>query len=301
MSTVARSVRTLLMLALSTVLAGALLAGVLLPWVGGPALLARNPPACSATPPRADRRAAAGQHHDARRERGADHLVLRAEPRPGDQRADRAGHEARDGGDRGRAVLRAQRAGRRGHAAGAGQEHRGRRGAGGRLDAHPAAGQADAAAVGGHAGGAGRGHRGVGRPQAPRGAAGPGARGHVQQGRDPHPVPQHRLLRAERLRHPGRCPRLLRHRRLGLDVPQAALLAGLVQSPTHDNPFVTPEGATVRRNQVLTRMAAQGYITPEEKTPRSPPRSDSRRHPPRDAAASRPASARTSATSCSAT
>ena len=50
-----------------------------------------------------------------------------------------------------------------------------------------------------------------------------------------------------------------------LDVPQAALLAGLVQSPTHDNPFVTPEGATVRRNQVLTRMAAQGYITPEEK------------------------------------
>src|SRR4051795_9151022 len=40
MSTFARTVRTLLVLALSTVLAGALLAGLLLPWVGGPALLA---------------------------------------------------------------------------------------------------------------------------------------------------------------------------------------------------------------------------------------------------------------------
>jgi membrane peptidoglycan carboxypeptidase len=48
-----------------------------------------------------------------------------------------------------------------------------------------------------------------------------------------------------------------------LNLPQAALLAGLVQSPTHDDPFVTPEGATIRRNQVLARMAAQGYITPE--------------------------------------
>jgi membrane peptidoglycan carboxypeptidase len=50
-----------------------------------------------------------------------------------------------------------------------------------------------------------------------------------------------------------------------LTLTQAALLAGLVQSPTHDNPFVDPESATVRRNQVLTRMAAQGYITPAEK------------------------------------
>src|SRR3954469_22959291 len=40
MSSFARSVRTLLMLALSTVLAGTLLAGVLLPWIGGPAFLA---------------------------------------------------------------------------------------------------------------------------------------------------------------------------------------------------------------------------------------------------------------------
>jgi membrane peptidoglycan carboxypeptidase len=49
-----------------------------------------------------------------------------------------------------------------------------------------------------------------------------------------------------------------------LSLEQSALLAGLVQSPADDDPFTNPEGATVRRNQVLTRMAAQGYITPEQ-------------------------------------
>jgi membrane peptidoglycan carboxypeptidase len=49
-----------------------------------------------------------------------------------------------------------------------------------------------------------------------------------------------------------------------LTLTQAALLAGLVQSPGDDDPFTDPEGALIRRNQVLSRMAAQGYITPEE-------------------------------------
>jgi membrane peptidoglycan carboxypeptidase len=49
-----------------------------------------------------------------------------------------------------------------------------------------------------------------------------------------------------------------------LTLTQAALLAGLVQSPSRDDPFVDPEAATVRRNQVLDRMAEQGYITPEQ-------------------------------------
>ncbi|MGY1801707.1 transglycosylase domain-containing protein [Blastococcus sp. SYSU D00922] len=49
-----------------------------------------------------------------------------------------------------------------------------------------------------------------------------------------------------------------------LTLPQAALLAGLVQSPSDDDPLVNPEGATIRRNQVLDRMAEQGYITPEQ-------------------------------------
>jgi membrane peptidoglycan carboxypeptidase len=49
-----------------------------------------------------------------------------------------------------------------------------------------------------------------------------------------------------------------------LTLPQAALLAGLVQSPTDDNPLVNPEGATIRRNEVLERMAEQSYITPAQ-------------------------------------
>jgi membrane peptidoglycan carboxypeptidase len=49
-----------------------------------------------------------------------------------------------------------------------------------------------------------------------------------------------------------------------LNLPQAALLAGLVQSPTDDDPFTNPEGATARRNEVLDRMAEQGYVTPEQ-------------------------------------
>src|SRR4051794_3479395 len=45
-----------------------------------------------------------------------------------------------------------------------------------------------------------------------------------------------------------------------LTLTQAALLAGLVQSPTHDDPLIDPEAATRRRNEVLSRMADQGYI-----------------------------------------
>ncbi|SDN90118.1 Membrane carboxypeptidase (penicillin-binding protein) [Klenkia soli] len=48
-----------------------------------------------------------------------------------------------------------------------------------------------------------------------------------------------------------------------LTLPQAAMLAGLAQSPTSDDPTVNPEAATTRRNQVLDRMAQQGMVTPE--------------------------------------
>ena len=46
-----------------------------------------------------------------------------------------------------------------------------------------------------------------------------------------------------------------------LDVPQAATLAGLVQTPTADNPITDPVRATVRRNQVLERMHRQGHLS----------------------------------------
>ncbi|WP_120522407.1 transglycosylase domain-containing protein [Arthrobacter celericrescens] len=45
-----------------------------------------------------------------------------------------------------------------------------------------------------------------------------------------------------------------------LTLPQAALLAGLVNSPSAYNPLVNPQGALQRRNVVLTKMLAQGMI-----------------------------------------
>src|SRR5215210_1607804 len=48
-----------------------------------------------------------------------------------------------------------------------------------------------------------------------------------------------------------------------LNVNEAALLAGLPQAPTDYNPFLNPNGAKDRRDQVLEAMAEQGYITAE--------------------------------------
>lgn len=45
---------------------------------------------------------------------------------------------------------------------------------------------------------------------------------------------------------------------------EAALLAGVIQSPAAYDPKVFPENALGRRNLVLERMAEQGYITPEQ-------------------------------------
>jgi membrane peptidoglycan carboxypeptidase len=49
-----------------------------------------------------------------------------------------------------------------------------------------------------------------------------------------------------------------------LTLPQAAMLAGLVQSPTNDDPITNPENAAVRRNQVLERMHDLGHVTDQE-------------------------------------
>ena len=49
-----------------------------------------------------------------------------------------------------------------------------------------------------------------------------------------------------------------------LTLPQAAMLAGLVQSPTNDDPIAQPEKAANRRNQVLQRMNTLGHITDQE-------------------------------------
>ena len=48
-----------------------------------------------------------------------------------------------------------------------------------------------------------------------------------------------------------------------LNLPQAALLAGLPQAPSDYNPFQNPAGAKQRRNEVLDAMARQNMITEE--------------------------------------
>src|SRR3954451_11525028 len=49
-----------------------------------------------------------------------------------------------------------------------------------------------------------------------------------------------------------------------LTLPQASVLAGLVQSPTNDDPIVNPEQGQKRRNQVLQRMFDLGHISSQE-------------------------------------
>ncbi len=46
-----------------------------------------------------------------------------------------------------------------------------------------------------------------------------------------------------------------------VSLEEAALLAGIIQSPGRQSPFVNVEAATRRRNYALQRMAEEGYIT----------------------------------------
>lgn len=49
-----------------------------------------------------------------------------------------------------------------------------------------------------------------------------------------------------------------------LTLPQSAMIAGLPQAPSDYNPYENPEGALRRRNDVIRRMAQQGYISTSE-------------------------------------
>ncbi len=49
-----------------------------------------------------------------------------------------------------------------------------------------------------------------------------------------------------------------------MTIGECALLAGLSKAPSRDNPFKYPDRAKQRRQYVLSRMVAEGYITPEE-------------------------------------
>ena len=47
-----------------------------------------------------------------------------------------------------------------------------------------------------------------------------------------------------------------------LTLAEAALLAGLPQAPSQYNPFVFPQAARDRRNEVLAKLAQLGYVSP---------------------------------------
>ncbi|HET7054361.1 MAG TPA: transglycosylase domain-containing protein [Solirubrobacterales bacterium] len=49
-----------------------------------------------------------------------------------------------------------------------------------------------------------------------------------------------------------------------LGLAEAAMIAGLPQAPSEYNPFLDPQAAIDRRNQVLEAMEDQGYVTPSE-------------------------------------
>ncbi|MDR2587547.1 MAG: PBP1A family penicillin-binding protein [Coriobacteriales bacterium] len=49
-----------------------------------------------------------------------------------------------------------------------------------------------------------------------------------------------------------------------LTIPEAALLCGIPQNPTYNNPVEYPDNALTRRNRVLDRMYVNGHISEEE-------------------------------------
>jgi penicillin-binding protein 1A len=49
-----------------------------------------------------------------------------------------------------------------------------------------------------------------------------------------------------------------------LTLSEAAMIAGLPQAPSEYNPFLDPQAARERRNEVLEAMEDQGYVTPSE-------------------------------------
>ena len=173
--------------------------------------------------------------------------------------ADLAGDEAGDHLDRGPPLLHERR--RRP------ARHRPRPVAGrarqadgpGRLDDHAAVRQDRAR-------GAARAHA---LQQDARGRAGVPDHAQVVQAADPAQLPQHDLLRQRRLRHRVGRPHLLRRRASGLrqtnkerpcaaqlEVQEAALLAGIVQSPSAYDPLQHPKASKRRRDLVLQRMLA---------------------------------------------
>ena len=162
-----------------------------------------------------------------------------------DLRRDRAGDEGGRGRDRGPALLRPPRRRFPGHRPRRLSGHPLRLGPAGRLDDHPAVRQERT--------------RGAGQPdrlpEAPRGGARLPPRAPVVEGQDPHRVPERDLLRRGRDRDRGGRAHLLRLQpsrlRRGRDAEpcasqllpwEAAMLAGIISSPSAYSPRSQPRG-----------------------------------------------------------
>ena len=191
------------------------------------------------------------------------HADQQPEQDPAQLRPDLPQHQERGGLDRGRALLRAQRRRLRGHRPRPGQGRPQPERRPGRLDDHRAVRQERA--------------RRAGQPDGLREVQGGGARlparAPLEQGQDPHRVPEHDLLRRGRLRDRGGRADLLRRRpsRLRHARPSPAPRCSspgrrrrwpaIIASPSAYDPKYFPENALGRRNLVLEKMYEQGYIT----------------------------------------
>ena len=146
-------------------------------------------------------------------------------------------------------------------------EHRHRQGQAVRLDHHPAVREELLPGPGtdGHPQGEGVLHR---DQAGPRG----------EQGRHPRGLPQHQLLRPQRLRHPGRRPGLLRQGRRQADTAQGAYLAALLNAPSaydvvahpENKPRPSPAGTT--SSTAWSRRTGSAARREQDELPRRPRR-----------------------------
>ena len=144
------------------------------------------------------------------------HPDQRSEQNPAQLLADLSQRQERGGLDRGLALLRTQRRRLSGHRPRPGQGRAQPERPAGRLDDHRAVRQERA-----------RSRRQPHDPgEVPRGGAGLQTRAPLDQGQDPHRVPEHDLLRRGRLRDRGRRPHLLRRLPSRLWHPDRALRLG---------------------------------------------------------------------------
>ena len=83
----------------------------------------------------------------------------------------------------------------------------------------------------------------------------------LHQARDLHALLQSHPLGAWHVRRRGRLRLYFGKSAKDLTLEEAAMLAGIIQAPSRQSPYVSIERATRRRNYALQRMAEEGFIT----------------------------------------